>query len=93
MGEARGMVSAYGEKAAHFGASSEKSSFWIVLFKGGRKMPLQAGFTRYRGRIMNGLEAEEFRRPERRLRRYVDLRRPIEAMQVLQRIKEFAGDH
>ena len=56
-------------------------------------MPLEAGFTRYRGRIMNGLEADEFRRLERRLRRYVDLRRPIEAMQALQRIKEFAGDH
>ena len=56
-------------------------------------MPLQAGFTRYRGRIMNRLEAGEFRRLERRLRHYVDLRRPIEARQVLQRIKEFAGDH
>ena len=49
-------------------------------------MPLEAGFTRYRGRIMNGLEADEFRRLERRLRRYVDLRRPIETMQVLQSI-------
>jgi len=56
-------------------------------------MALIPGFTRYRGRIMHGLEADEFRRLERRLRRYVDLRRPIEARQVLQRIKEFAGDH
>jgi hypothetical protein len=42
---------------------------------------------------MNGLEADEFRRLERRLRRCVDLLRPIEARQVLQSIKEFAGDH
>ena len=55
-------------------------------------MPLKAGFTRYRGRIMDRLEAGEFRRLERRLRRYVDLRRPIEAMQALQEIKDFAGD-
>jgi hypothetical protein len=42
---------------------------------------------------MNGLKSDEFRRLERRLRRYVDLRRSPEAMQALQRIKEFAGDH
>jgi hypothetical protein len=42
---------------------------------------------------MNRLEADKFRSLERRLRRCVDLRRPIEVMQVLQRIKEFAGDH
>jgi hypothetical protein len=57
------------------------------------EMALIPGFIRYRGRIMNRLEAGEFRRLERRLRHYVDLRRPIEAMQVLKRIKEFAGDH
>ena len=56
-------------------------------------MPLAAGFTRYRGRTLSGLEASEFRRLERRLRRYVDLRRPLEAMQVLQEIKNFAEDH
>jgi hypothetical protein len=56
-----------GKSAAHEGTSPEKSSFWFVLFKGGRNMPLQAGLTRYRGRIMNGLEADEFRRLERRL--------------------------
>ena len=55
-------------------------------------MALIPGFTRYRGRIMNGVKADEFRRLERRLRRYVDLRRPIETMQMLQRIKEFAED-
>ena len=56
-------------------------------------MSLEAGCARYRGRMMNALEADEFRRLERRLRRCVDLRRPIETMQELQKIKEFAGDH
>ena len=56
-------------------------------------MPLKLGFTRYRGMIMNGLNADEFRKKERSLRRYVDSRRPVEAQQVLQEIKDFAGEH
>jgi len=42
---------------------------------------------------MNGVDADEFRKLERRLRRYVDLRRPIEAMGAVQEIKDFVGDH
>ena len=42
---------------------------------------------------MNEMEADGFRNMVRRLQRYVDARRPVEAQQVLGEIKEFAGDN
>ena len=56
-------------------------------------MPLAPGYTRFRGVVMNGVEAGGFRNMVRRLQRYVDARRPVEAQQVLSEIKEFAGDN
>ena len=42
---------------------------------------------------MNGLQAGCFRNMVRRLQRYVDAQRPVEAQQVLSEIKAFAGDN
>jgi hypothetical protein len=56
-------------------------------------MPLRPGFTRFRGIIMNGVEADCFRRMTRKLQHYVDARQPVAAQQVLTEIKDFAGDH
>ena len=42
---------------------------------------------------MNGVEASEVRKLERRLRSQIDARKPIEAQSMLHEIKEFAGDH
>ena len=55
-------------------------------------MPLLAGFTRFHDCILNVAEADEFKRLERRLRRQIDNRRPVEAQCVLTEIKQFARD-
>ena len=56
-------------------------------------MHLVKGYTCFRGVIMNGCEADAFRSMDRRLQRYVDACRPVEAQQVLSEIKDFAGDN
>ncbi len=56
-------------------------------------MLLKAGFVRFRGFVMNGFEAGEFRRLQRKLNRCAKARRAVEAQDVLRAIKDFAGDH
>ena len=56
-------------------------------------MHLRPGLTCFRGAVMNGVDADCFRSMVRRMQRYVDARRPVEAQQVLSEIKVFAGDN
>jgi hypothetical protein len=55
-------------------------------------MLLIPGYTSLRGVVLNGVEADHFRSLIRQLKRHVDARRPVEAQQVLDKIKSFAGD-
>lgn len=56
-------------------------------------MPLQQGFTRFHGIVLDGVTAREFRNMEKRLRSRIDCGHYTIAQQILLEIKQYAGDY
>lgn len=55
-------------------------------------MPLQRGFTRFHGIVLDGVTANQFRNMEKRLRSRLDCGHYTIAQKILSEIKQFAGD-
>lgn len=56
-------------------------------------MPLQQGFTRFHGIVLDAITARQFRNMEKRLRNRIDCGHYRIAQQILAEIKCSAGEH